>query len=81
MNYSMNSWNFSMVKLKLCYFNGSITAFPIIETIANDITEYIATNNNEIWDNNNSSSIMNIDYPIIKNPKKITMNSKILWFI
>jgi len=23
-------------------------AFPIIETIANDITEYIATNNNEI---------------------------------
>ena len=44
----MNSWNFSMVKLKLCYFNGSITAFPIIETIANDITEYIATNNNEI---------------------------------
>ncbi len=31
-------------KLKLCYFNGSITAFPIIETIANDITEYIATN-------------------------------------
>ena len=34
-------------------------AFPIIETIANDITEYIATNNNEIWDNNNSSSIMN----------------------
>jgi len=31
-------------KLKLKYFNGSITAFPIIETIANDITEYIATN-------------------------------------
>ena len=31
-------------KLKLCYFNGSITASPIIETIANDITEYIATN-------------------------------------
>ena len=31
-------------KLKLCYFNGSITAFPLIETIANDITEYIATN-------------------------------------
>lgn len=31
-------------KLKLCYFNGSITAFPIIETIASDITEYIATN-------------------------------------
>jgi len=31
-------------KLKLCYFNGSITALPIIETIANDITEYIATN-------------------------------------
>ena len=31
-------------KLKLCYFNGSITAFPIIETIANDITEYTATN-------------------------------------
>ena len=31
-------------KLKLSYFNGSITAFPIIETIANDITEYTATN-------------------------------------
>ena len=31
-------------KLKLKYFNGSITAFPIIETIANDITEYTATN-------------------------------------
>ena len=31
-------------KLKLCYYNGTITAFPIIETIANDITEYIATN-------------------------------------
>merc|ERR1711933_147 len=31
-------------KLKLCYFNGSITASPMIETIANDITEYIATN-------------------------------------
>ena len=30
-------------KLKLKYFNGSITAFPIIETIANDITEYTAT--------------------------------------
>ena len=29
-------------KLKLKYFNGSITAFPIIETIANDITEYTA---------------------------------------
>ena len=28
----------------LCYFNGSITASPIIETIANDITEYTATN-------------------------------------
>ena len=26
------------------YFNGSIIAFPIIETIANDITEYTATN-------------------------------------
>jgi len=31
-------------KLKLAYFGGSITAFPVIETIANDITEYIATN-------------------------------------
>jgi len=31
-------------KLSLSYFNGSITASPIIETIANDITEYIATN-------------------------------------
>jgi len=31
-------------KLKTSYFNGSITASPIIETIANDITEHIATN-------------------------------------
>lgn len=31
-------------KLKLDYFNGSITALPIIETINNDITEFIATN-------------------------------------
>ena len=31
-------------KLKLNYFNGSITGLPIIETIGNDITEYIATN-------------------------------------
>ena len=31
-------------KLKLCYYNGTISAFPIIETIANDITEYTATN-------------------------------------
>ena len=31
-------------KLKLSYFNGSITASPIIETIANDTTEYTATN-------------------------------------
>ena len=31
-------------KLKLDYLNGSITASPIIETIANDITEYTATN-------------------------------------
>jgi len=31
-------------KLKCSYWNGSITGFPIIETIANDITEYIATN-------------------------------------
>ncbi len=29
-------------KLKLCYFDGSITASPIIETIATDITEYTA---------------------------------------
>ena len=28
-------------KLKIQYFNGSISAFPIIETIANDIIEYI----------------------------------------
>ena len=27
------------MKLKLCYFNGSITAFPIIETIANNINK------------------------------------------
>ena len=31
-------------KLKNTYWNGSISGFPIIETIANDITEYIATN-------------------------------------
>ncbi len=31
-------------KLKSKYFGGSITAFPIIETINSDITEYIATN-------------------------------------
>lgn len=31
-------------KLKYSYFGGSITAFPIIETINSDITEYIATN-------------------------------------
>ena len=31
-------------KLKICYFSGSISASPIIETIANDTTEYTATN-------------------------------------
>ncbi len=31
-------------KPKPSNFNGSITSFPIIETIANDITEHIATN-------------------------------------
>lgn len=31
-------------KIKLCYFGGSITAYPTIETIPSDITEYIATN-------------------------------------
>ena len=31
-------------KLKYSYFGGSITAFPVIETIHSDITEYIATN-------------------------------------
>lgn len=31
-------------KLRLDYFGGSITAFPIIETINSDITEFIATN-------------------------------------
>jgi F0F1-type ATP synthase alpha subunit len=31
-------------KLKFNYFGGSITSFPIIETINADITEYIATN-------------------------------------
>ncbi len=31
-------------KPKTSNFNGSITSFPIIETIANDITEHIATN-------------------------------------
>ena len=31
-------------KLMYSYFGGSITAFPVIETINSDITEYIATN-------------------------------------
>ena len=31
-------------KIKSVYFGGSITGFPIIETINSDITEYIATN-------------------------------------
>ena len=31
-------------KLKLCYFNGSIIVFLIIETIANDIMEYTVIN-------------------------------------
>jgi hypothetical protein len=31
-------------KLRLSYFGGSVTAFPIIETINQDISEYIATN-------------------------------------
>ena len=31
-------------KLKIAYFSGSISASPIIETIANDTTEYTATN-------------------------------------
>jgi len=31
-------------KLKSVFFGGSITSFPIIETINSDITEYIATN-------------------------------------
>lgn len=31
-------------RLRLNYFGSSITAFPIIETINSDITEYIATN-------------------------------------
>ena len=31
-------------KLNACYFAGSITSFPIIETINSDITEYTATN-------------------------------------
>jgi F-type H+-transporting ATPase subunit alpha len=31
-------------KLKYLYFGGSISAFPVIETINSDITEYIATN-------------------------------------
>jgi len=31
-------------KLKYSYFGGSISAFPIIETINNDTTEFIATN-------------------------------------
>ena len=31
-------------KLKPCYFGGSITSLPIIETINADITEFISTN-------------------------------------
>jgi F-type H+-transporting ATPase subunit alpha len=31
-------------RLRLNYFGSSITAFPVIETINSDITEYIATN-------------------------------------
>jgi F-type H+-transporting ATPase subunit alpha len=31
-------------KIKTNYFGGSITAFPVIETINSDISEYIATN-------------------------------------
>jgi F0F1-type ATP synthase alpha subunit len=31
-------------KMRLSYWGGSITAFPIIETINSDISEYIATN-------------------------------------
>ena len=31
-------------KLKYSYFGGSITGFPVTETINSDITEYIATN-------------------------------------
>ena len=31
-------------KINYCYFGGSISCFPIIETINSDITEYIATN-------------------------------------
>jgi len=31
-------------KLSVIYFGGTISAFPIIETINSDITEYIATN-------------------------------------
>ena len=31
-------------KLKLAYFSGSISVFPIIETIANDIIEYTVIN-------------------------------------
>ena len=31
-------------KIRMNYFNGTITAFPVIETINCDITEFIATN-------------------------------------
>jgi len=31
-------------KLRLDYFGGSITAFPVIETMNCDISEFIATN-------------------------------------
>jgi F-type H+-transporting ATPase subunit alpha len=31
-------------KIKSSYFNGSITAFPVVETINSDITDFINTN-------------------------------------
>ena len=45
-------------KLSLSYFNGSITASPIIETIANDITEHIATNIIPITDRHRNHNIV-----------------------
>ena len=36
--------SYSSIDSFYSYFGGSITAFPMIETINSDITEYIATN-------------------------------------
>ena len=55
-------------KLKSIFFGGSITAFPCIETINSDITEYIATNLISITDGQfytNRSLFLNTVRPAI----------------